>query len=86
MKKMKKNKEYRLAFIPVHTFIYSIVCSFLLGISFVLLILRFKYLVYTIDPYYLIGITIICIGLICVSIVSLFDWNKELVKIFINKK
>lgn len=86
MKKINKNKESRITLIPIHTFIYSIISSFFLGISLILLVLRFKYLIYAINPYYLIGITIICIGLLCVSIVSLFDWNKELVKIFIKKK
>ena len=43
-----------------------------------LLYLRFVSKIYTIDPYYLIGATIISLGLILTALVSLKDWKEFL--------
>lgn len=71
------NKKLNYA-IPIHAIIYMCVNMFILGISSMLLYLRFVSKIYTIDPYYLIGATIISLGLFLTALVSLKDWKEFL--------
>lgn len=66
--------------LPVHAISYIALNSVLLTLSVTLLILRFAYGVYTVDPYYLICMLIISITLLGTAVVSLKDWKK-----FLNK-
>ncbi len=71
------NKKLNYA-IPIHAIFYMCVNMFILGISSMLLYLRFVSKIYTIDPYYLIGATIISLGLFLTALVSLKDWKEFL--------
>ena len=71
------NKKLNYA-IPIHAIIYMCVNMFILGISSMLLYLRFVSKIYTIDPHYLIGATIISLGLFLTALVSLKDWKEFL--------
>ncbi len=71
------NKKLNYA-IPIHAIFYMCVNMFILGISSMLLYLRFVSKIYTIDPYYLIGSTIISLGLFLTALVSLKDWKEFL--------
>ena len=64
--------------LPVHAISYIALNSVLLTLSVTLLILRFAYGVYTVDPYYLICMLIISITLLGTAVVSLKDWKKFL--------
>lgn len=64
--------------LPVHAISYIALNSVLLTLSVTLLILRFAYGVYTVDPYYLICMLIISITLLDTAVVSLKDWKKFL--------
>ena len=72
---MNKKLDYA---IPIHAIFYMCVNMFILGISSMLLYLRFVSKIYTIDPYYLIGATIISLGLFLTALVSLKDWKEFL--------
>lgn len=74
-----KNK---VSFVPVHSVIYLIVFSFLLGASFSLLVLRVCLKWYTIDPFYLICGILTSVAMITMVISSLIEWNK----MFIDKQ
>lgn len=75
LKVMNKKLNYA---IPIHAIFYMCINMFILGISSMLLYLRFVSKIYTIDPYYLIGATIISLGLFLTALVSLKDWKEFL--------
>lgn len=64
--------------LPVHTIIYLLANSVIATFSLTLLFVRFVLNIYIIDPYYLICMLIISVGLFSTACVSLKDWKDNL--------
>ena len=64
--------------IPMHAIIYMVVNGGFCAISLTLLFIRFVLNIYIVDPYYLICVLIISIGLFFTALVSLKDWKDNL--------
>lgn len=64
--------------LPVHAISYIALNSVFLTLAMTLLVLRFAYGIYTVDPYYLICMLIISITLLGTAVISLKDWKKFL--------
>lgn len=63
---------------PVHIICYSVICSAVMAVSGMLLILRFVFGVYTIDPYYIICALLISTTLFFTVIAAIKDWRDYL--------
>ncbi len=64
--------------LPVHTIVYLLANSVIATFSLTLLFIRFVLNIYIIDPYYLICMLIISVGLFSTAFVSLKDWKDNL--------
>lgn len=65
--------------IPVHIIVYMAICSLIIGISLTLLVLRFVWSVYIIEPYYIICALLISLTLFMTAIVAIKDWKDYMV-------
>lgn len=63
---------------PVHIICYSTLCSAIMAVSGFLLILRFAFKIYIIEPYYLICALLISATLFFTAIVAIKDWKDYL--------
>lgn len=70
--KMKNRLEKSF---PIHIIVYLTLCSFGIGISLTLLVLRFVFHIYTIDPYYLICILLGALTLFATAATASRDWK-----------
>lgn len=64
--------------VPFYSIIYMCVNSGIFSAALVLLILRFGFNIYIIDPYYLICAIIISLGLFATAVATLVDWKEYL--------
>ena len=60
---------------PVHIISYSIICSAIMAVSILLLVLRFVFGVYILDPYYIICALLISTTLFFTAIAAIKDWK-----------
>ena len=74
-------KEVLSKSFPLHTVVYLVVNSMVIVGAFLLLILRYVYHVYIVDPYYLICALLIALTLFLTALASMKDW-----KDFINER
>ena len=66
--------------VPYYSIIYMCVNSGIFSVALTLLILRFGFNIYVIDPYYLICAVIISLGLFATAVATLVDWKEYLKK------
>lgn len=71
-KKMKNRLEKSF---PIHIIVYLSLCSLSIGVSLTLLVLRFTFHIYTIDPYYLICILLGALTLFSTAATASKDWK-----------
>ncbi|MGN0263930.1 MAG: hypothetical protein ACI4DX_06030 [Oliverpabstia sp.] len=64
--------------IPIHIIIYMVICALVISVSITLLIFRYKYKIYTIDPYYIISALLIALTLFFTSMAAIKDWKEFL--------
>ena len=64
--------------LPVHTIVYLLANCVIATSSLTLLFIRFVLNIYIVDPYYLICMLIISVGLFSTACVSLKDWKDNL--------
>ena len=60
---------------PTHIVIYLAVCGFIMGMSIILLFLRFVCKIYIVDPYYIICALLISLTLFATAGVAIKDWK-----------
>ena len=70
----KMRKKLKNSF-PVHIMTYLMICSLVIGISATVLVLRFCFGIYIIDPYYIICALLISITLLMTAIIAIKDWK-----------
>lgn len=63
---------------PVHIICYSTLCSAIIAVSAFLLILRFVFGIYIVDPYYIICALLISTTLFFTAIAAIKDWKDYL--------
>lgn len=72
---MKEKLKYSF---PVHIIFYSTLCSAIMAVSGFMLILRFAFKIYIIEPYYLICALLISATLFFTAIAAIKDWKDYL--------
>ena len=68
-------KIFRRKF-PLYIISYLLFCGLLIGLTIFLLVLRFAFHIYTIEPYYLICILLGSTTLFCTVVVAVKDYKK----------
>lgn len=79
LKKENDDMRRRLKIaLPVHIITYLVLNSMVMCVSGVLLILRYVYKIYTIEPYYIICALLISLTLFMTALVAIKDWKEFL--------
>lgn len=70
----KMKKKIKNSF-PIHIITYLVICSLAMGASITLLVLRFVFKVYIVDPYYIICTLLIASTLFFTAVIAIKDWK-----------
>lgn len=71
----KELKEKLKKSFPAHIIIYMTICSLVIGISTTLLVLRFIFGIYIVEPYYVICALLISLTLFFTAVEAIRDWK-----------